>query len=72
MKVAIVTEEIDVGKIEALKNGTILISNAKEGLFVKTKEGILKVLEIQGENAKRMPIQDFLRGNKIEKSEIFE
>ncbi len=71
-KVAIVTEEIDVGKIEALKNGTILISNAKEGLFVKTKEGILKVLEIQGENAKRMPIQDFLRGNKIEKSEIFE
>ena len=51
---------------EGLKNGTVILSNPKDGLFIKTKEGIIKVLEIQGENAKRMPIQDFLRGNKIE------
>ena len=57
--------------IENIKNGTIIVSNPKEGLFIKTKEGILQVLEIQGENAKRMQIQDFLRGNPIQKFEIF-
>ena len=57
---------------EEYKNGTVLLSDAKKGLFIKTKNGILKVLEIQGENAKKMSIEDFLRGNKIEKSEIFE
>ena len=57
---------------EEYKNGTVLLSDAKKGLFIKTKNGILKVLEIQGENAKKMSIEDFLRGNKIEKLEIFE
>lgn len=46
--------------------GTVVKSNEKEGLFIKTKQGILSVLEIQGENSKRMNIKDFLRGNKIE------
>lgn len=54
------------------KNGTVLVAKPKEGLLIKTKEGILKVLEIQGENAKRMAIQDFLRGNPIEEFEVFE
>ena len=57
---------------EGLKNGTVILSNPKDGLFIKAKEGIIKVLEIQGENAKRMPIQDFLRGNKIEEYSVFE
>lgn len=57
---------------EKIKNGTVLVSNSKEGLFIKTQNGILKVLEIQGENAKRMPIGDFLRGNSINEFEIFE
>ena len=43
-----------------------------EGWGYETKKGILKVLEIQGENARRMPISDFLRGNPIEKFEVFE
>lgn len=55
-------DEIIADNIEILKNGTVILSNPKEGLFVKTKDGILKVLEIQGENAKRMSIGDFLRG----------
>ena len=55
-----------------LKNGTVIKSNPKDGLFIKTREGILKVLEIQGENGKRMQIGDFLRGNNIEESRIFE
>lgn len=67
------TEENRLEKpIDLIKNGTIIISNQKEGLFIKTKKGILKVLEIQGENAKRMPIQDFLRGNIMQEGELFE
>lgn len=53
-------------------NGTVIISDPKDGIYIKTKEGILKVLEIQGENAKRMSIQDYLRGNSINQFEIFE
>ena len=45
--------------------GTVLLASEKKGLFIQTKQGILSVLEIQGENAKRMPISDFLRGNPI-------
>ena len=37
-----------------------------------TKEGVLLVLEIQGENAKRMTTPEFLRGNKIEVIDKFE
>ena len=50
--------------------GQILIANDKQGLYIKTIDGIIKVLEIQGENAKRMNICDFLRGNKLEENEI--
>ena len=50
----------------------VLLSNEKQGVFIKTKNGILSVLEIQGENAKKMSISDFLRGNKIEVGEKFE
>ena len=54
-----------------MKNGTVLISDIKRGIYIKTKEGILQVLEIQGENAKRMSIQDYLRGNPIEEFSKF-
>ena len=53
------------------QEGSVLISNSKTGLYIKAKEGILKVLEIQGENSKRMSIEDYLRGNQIEKGKIF-
>ncbi len=58
--------------INRIKNGTVLISNEKDGLFIKAKDGIIKVLEIQGENAKRMNIKDYLRGNKIIEYSVFE
>lgn len=48
-----------------ISNGTIIKSDSKDGLYIKAKDGIIKVLEIQGENAKKMNIQDFLRGNEI-------
>ena len=64
--------EITAEGLKICKNGTVIVSNVKDGIFIKTKKGILKVLEIQGENARRMPISDFLRGNPIEKFEVFE
>lgn len=57
---------------ENISNGQVLLSDSKKGLYIKAKDGIISVLEIQGENAKRMNIGDFLRGNKIEKNDIFE
>lgn len=64
--------DFDVDKAQSLENGSVLVSDQKQGLFIKTKQGILSVLEIQGENAKRMSIGDFLRGNKIEEFQVFE
>ncbi len=52
--------------------GTVLLANAKKGLFIKTIDGIIEILEIQGENSRKMNIGDFLRGNKIEEGSIFE
>ena len=52
--------------IQNKKLGEVILSNDKKGLFIKAKDGIISVLEIQGENAKRMNIGDFLRGNKID------
>lgn len=62
----------DKENIQIFRNGTVLISDQRDGLFIKTKNGILKVLEIQGENAKKMCIGDFLRGNPINEFEVFE
>jgi methionyl-tRNA formyltransferase len=52
-------------KLEEIIPGTILLADAKQGMYVKAKEGIIQVLEIQGENAKRMEVSDFLRGTEI-------
>lgn len=57
--------------IDSIKNGAVIVSEPKKGLWIKTKQGILKVLEIQGENARKMPIEDFLRGNQIQKFQVF-
>ena len=63
-------ELVEIEKIQDKENGTIIVSDSKKGLYIKTKEGIIKVLEIQGENSKKMPIEDYLRGNKIEVGKI--
>lgn len=52
--------------------GTVLYIDKKEAIYIMAKEGIIKVLEIQGENSKRMLVPEFLRGNKIEVVERFE
>jgi methionyl-tRNA formyltransferase len=60
------------GDMEFMKNGTVIVSDKRDGIYIKTKDGILKVLEVQGENAKKMPIQDYLRGNQINEFDVFE
>lgn len=52
--------------------GTIVYIDYKEAIYIKAKIGIVKVKEIQGENAKRMPVSEFLKGNKLETSETFQ
>lgn len=64
-KVEIVPEKIDLGEAP----GTIIVSDCKKGLQIKTKDGAIAVLEIQGENARKMSIQEFLRGNRLEVGE---
>ena len=65
-------DEIYAENLGFLTNGTVIVSDPKDGIFIKCKEGILKVLEIQGENAKKMAIQDYLRGNPIQEFDVFE
>ena len=52
-------------KFNNLMPGTIIIADDKDGLYIKAEGGVLKILEIQGENAKRMNTTDFLRGNHL-------
>ena len=60
-----VEKEIDLEKLKEAEAGKILLANSKKGLFIKTIDGIIEILEIQGENAKRMKVHDFLLGNKL-------
>lgn len=48
-----------------ISNGTVIYSSDKDGLFIKAKDAVISVIEIQGENGKRLNIKDYLRGNKI-------
>ncbi len=67
-KIELVDEKYD----DNLKNGTVIRSDSKDGLYVKTTDGIIKILEIQGENSRKMEIKEFLRGNQISVGSIFE
>ena len=60
-----------VFKMKDVMPGTVLFSDSKKGLFIKANSGFISVIDIQGENAKRMNIKDFLRGNQINIGEIF-
>ena len=60
------------GKIKKLEPGTIVFADNKNGIFIKTGDEFIKVLELQGENAKKMDYRSFLNGNKLQAGEIFE
>ena len=58
-------EKIDEKQQKNIPNGTVILSDSKIGLKIKANGGIITVIEIQGENAKRMNVTDYLRGNSI-------
>ncbi len=64
-KVKIINEKFDE------KPGTVIMADEKKGLIISTLDGAISVLEIQGENARKMPFSDYLRGNKILSGDIF-
>ena len=76
-KVQVISEQLGKESVEneqfigEAKPGQVIISEEKKGLYIKAKEGIIKVIEIQGENSKKMNVEDYLRGNKIEVGKIF-
>ena len=51
------TDNIELGKI--------ILASDKQGLFIKAKDAVLKIVEIQAEGSKRMNAKDYLRGNRI-------
>lgn len=59
-------------KMKEIIPGTVLFSDSKKGLFIKGKDGIVQVLELQAENAKKMNVSDFLRGNPIMAGSLLE
>lgn len=64
-KAQIVNNDTIKTQYEQLENGSIILADTKQGLFFKTKDGIIEAVEIQAENCKRMNAKDFLRGNKL-------
>ena len=50
--------------------GTVVVSSSKDGLAVKTGDGLCKITEIQGLGGKRMITEAFLRGSLIEKDVV--
>lgn len=72
-------KKIKIWKVNALENlqeaenkqvGEIIIADRKRGLFIKTGNGVIEVLEVQGENGKKMDIKSFLNGNHIEVGKV--
>jgi len=50
--------------------GTI-VKVGRDGIIVKTGDGAIAILELQSEGAKRMPVEAYLRGHKLETNQRF-
>lgn len=55
-----------------LEPGTIIYSDEKYGLFIKTKDEVLEIEELQVPNSRKMNVKEFLRGNCLQAGMIFE
>ena len=58
--------------IDGYDCGQVVKANAKEGLFVKVSDGVVRLKEIQLEGAKRMCDTAFLLGRSVEIGTKFE
>lgn len=52
-------------KTENIELGQAILANDKQGLFLKAKDAVLEVIEMQAEGSKRMNSKDYLRGNNL-------
>ena len=59
-----------IDEVSTNEPGYIIEATDKLGLKIATQDKIILVTEIQGENAKRMSIYDFLRGNQLDVGKI--
>ena len=50
---------------ENVELGKVILADTKQGLFLKAKDAVIEVIELQAEGAKRMNAKDFLRGNSL-------
>ena len=50
---------------ENIELGQAILANDKQGLFLKAKDAVLEVIEMQAEGSKKMNSKDYLRGNKL-------
>lgn len=45
--------------------GTVLCANPTDGLWVKTRDGVIEIVTLQAEGKRAMSAKDYLRGNPI-------
>jgi len=48
-----------------------VINVSKDGIDVLTGDGVIRILELQGNSSKRMSVRDYLNGHKIDLGQIF-
>lgn len=71
-------KKIKIWKIKILEQtahnepGYILEADDKKGLKIEAQDKVIEVIEMQGENSRKMSARDYLRGNKIESGKRFE
>lgn len=53
---------VDADNVEL---GKVILANSKQGLFLKAKDAVIEVIEMQAEGSRRMNSKDYLRGNKL-------
>lgn len=58
-------EYSDMAVENDVEAGTFIVANAKDGLFIKTGDGVLELTEIQMPNLKRMSAKEYLRGHSL-------
>lgn len=58
--------DCNVENVDSFEFGQVVKSSAKEGLFVKVADGVVRLLEIQLEGGKRMNDNAFLLGRNVE------
>lgn len=63
-------EDRQVVNSDKMCPGTV-IDVSKDGIDVLTGDGVIRILELQGNSSKRMSVRDYLNGHKIGSGKIF-